>query len=126
MQIMNTGKEVLRRARPNSDGLRRCGLPVLLIAVILLASAAIVRTALAADNLDQLFVTGVIKSVNAGTGIVMVDVTSSSCHGMRIFKADKPDILEDYIEQRVSFFINSNRCEVKEVYTILVERGLRK
>jgi hypothetical protein len=70
--------------------------------------------------------TGIIKSVNAVTGLVTVEVVSSSCRGMRIFKADDLEKLEDYIEQNISFFIDSNKCEVKETYTIITARGLRK
>jgi hypothetical protein len=84
------------------------------------------QPALAALDHDQLQVTGVIKSVNAVTGLVTVDVTSSSCHGTRIFKADKVEKLEAYVDQRVSFFIDSDTCEVKEIYTILTARAVRK
>jgi hypothetical protein len=124
MQIMNTEKDWMgsTSAGPHSGGLHTA----LLAIVILIACAVGGQPAFGADDHDQLYVTGVIKSVNAVTGIILVDVTSSSCEGMRTFKAGKPEILEDYIDQRISFFINSNRCEVREVYTILVERGIRK
>ena len=127
MQIMNTKKAAGSRIGPLSGSPHRGGLQTALLAVVILIACAVGgQPAFGADNRDQLYVTGVIKSINAVTGIVLVDVTSSSCHGMRTFKASKSEILEDYIGERVSFFIDSNRCEVKEVYTILIERGIRK
>ena len=99
---------------------------ILFMGIILHALTMGIQPAFAADNLDQLHVTGVIKSVNAVTGLVTVDVASSSCHGMRIFKADDLEKLADYLEQNVSFFIDSSKCEVKETYAIITARGLRK
>lgn len=98
-------------------------LAVLFMVIALIALTVISQPAYAAD---ELYLTGTIKSINAGTGLVTVDVTSSSCHGMRTFKADNLDKLQAYIEQRISFFIDSNRCNVKEIHTIITERGLRK
>jgi hypothetical protein len=128
MVIKRTEKKATHRTQPNSDRLQRYGLPAFLniIAAVLCAVAVSGQPAVAADDLDQLRVTGVIKGVNTGTGLVSVDVTSSSCNGMRVFKADKIEKLGAYVGQRVSFFINGDRCNATEVYTILVDRGLRK
>ena len=106
-------------SRPHSSGL----FAALFMAVILLA---LIMSSRPADAVDELYLTGTIKSVNAATGIVTVDVVSSSCSGMRVFKTDRLDKLEEYIDARVSFFIDSSKCNVKETYTILTARGLRK
>lgn len=123
----NSTKAVDRHSRLNKSHPHGSGLPaVFFMVIVLLALTVTGQPALAAGDLDQLQLTGVIKSVNAVTGLVTVEVASSSCRGMRIFKADKLDKLEEYVEQKVSFFIDSNRCNVKEIYTILTARGLRK
>lgn len=125
MEIRFTDERTVARqsgsdnSRPHSSGL----LAALFMAIILLA---LIMSSQPAAAVDELYLTGTIKSVNAATGIVMVDVTSSSCFGMRVFKADRIDKLEGYIDTRASFFIDSSRCNVKETYTILTARGLRK
>ena len=127
MEIRYTKKTVARHSRLNYSRSSSFGLfAVLFMGIALLALAMIGQPALAADDHDQLQLTGTIKSVNAVTGLVTVDVVSSSCRGMRIFKADKLEKLEAYVDQKVSFFIDSNKCEVKETYTIITARGLRK
>ena len=127
MEIRYTEKAVSRKSRLNSSHPHGSGLlAVLWMGIFLLVLTVSGQPAFAALDLDQLNLTGVIKSVNAVTGLVTVDVASSSCHGMRIFKADKVEKLEEYVDQRVSFFIDSDTCEVKEIYTILTARGLRK
>jgi hypothetical protein len=127
MEIRYTEKAVSRQSRLNSSRPHGSGLfAVLWMGIFLLVLTVSGRPALAADDHDQLHVTGVIKSVNVVTGLVTVDIVSSSCHGMRIFKADDLEKLDDYVEQKVSFFINSNKCEVKETYTIITARGLLK
>jgi hypothetical protein len=125
MEIKYTEKAVARHSKLNYSRSRSSGLfAVLFTSLLLLALTG--QPGLAADNHDQLQLTGTIKSVNAITGLVTVDVVSSSCSGMRIFKADKLEKLEAYVDQNISFFIDSNKCEVKETYTIITARGLRK
>ena len=129
MEIIYTEKAVVRVPRWHnfrSHGSHLFLVAVLFVGIIFLVLTIGARTAFAAGETDQLYVTGIIKSVNPATGLVMVDVTSSSCHGMRTFKADNLDKLQAYIQQRISFFIDSNRCNVKETYTIVTARGLRK
>jgi hypothetical protein len=75
---------------------------------------------------DELYLTGIVKSVNPGTGIVYVEVVSASCNGMRMFRADKLDELQKYIEQKISFFIDSDHCSADSVPVILVSRGISK
>ena len=127
MEIRCHKKAVTRHAMSNSSGPYNSSFyTVFFLGTILLALINVSQAALAVGEPDQLYVTGVIKSINASTGLVTVDVKSSSCHGMRIFKADNLDKLKTYVEQRVSFFIDSSICNVKETYTIITARGLRK
>ena len=127
MEIRYTEKTVARHSRLNYSRSRSVGLfAVLFMGISLLALTMSGQQALAADDHDQLQLTGIIKSVNAVTGLVTVDVVSSSCSGMRVFKADKLEMLEAYVDQKVSFFVDSNKCEVKATYTIITARGLRK
>jgi hypothetical protein len=127
MQTMNTSKAAGGPVGPKNGGPQKTGLRAAVVAVVLLIAFAVGgQTAFGADVHDQLRLTGVIKSIDGVTGMVLVDVTSSSCRGMRTFRASKPDILDDYIGKRIAFFIDSNRCDIKEVYTILLERGIRK
>jgi len=125
MEIRYTDERtVARQSGSNNSRSHASGLlAVHFMAVILLA---LIMSSQPAYAVDDLYLTGTIKSVNAATGIVTVDVTSSSCFGMRVFKADRLDKLEEYIDKRASFFIDSSRCNVKETYTILTARGLRK
>jgi hypothetical protein len=117
-------KTVARHARLNNSRLHGPVLfAVLLMAITLLALTV---SSQPANAVDELYLTGTIKSINASTGIVTVNVTSSSCRGMRIFKADKLEKLEEYVEQNISFFIDSDKCAVKDIYTIITARGLRK
>jgi len=125
MEIRYTEKTVARHSRLNYSRSRGSGRFAVLFTCLLLLALTI-QPGLAADYLDQLRLTGTIKGVNAVTGFVTVDVVSSSCSGMRIFKADKLDKLEAFVDQKVAFFIDSNKCDVKETYTIITERGLRK
>jgi hypothetical protein len=126
MRIMNRKRKNLMRHYSNKVHPFKRILPgILLFGVLILGSTMIGQTACAGEP-DQLYVTGIIKSVNAGTGIVMVDVTSSACRGLRVFKADNLDKLVPLVEQRASFFINSSTCNVKETYTIITKRGIWK
>jgi hypothetical protein len=86
--------------------------------------SAVVTRPVHADDLDQLYLTGIIKSVNTATGLVYVEVRSLSCPGMKSFKVDAPEVLLRYIDQRVSFFIESNTCKDDSVHTMLLSRGL--
>ena len=96
---------------------------ILFLGIAVLGLSTIDRPACAED---ELYLTGVIKSVNPVTGLVYAEVLSSSCQGMRIFRADQPEKMADYENQKISFFIDSNRCNDNAVHTISVSRGIRK
>ncbi len=68
---------------------------------------------------DELYLTGIVKSVDHNTKIVVVDVQSASCHGVRKFVLDEPAILlEDFIGKIINFSIDSSTCESGKVYTM--------
>jgi hypothetical protein len=70
------------------------------------------------NALDELFLTGVVKSINSHTGIAIVDVKSEVCRGFRSFRADDISELEGLEGERISFFINSLTCKGDKIYTM--------
>lgn len=65
---------------------------------------------------DELFLTGIIKSIDHNTKTVVVDVQSSSCHGTRTLVVDNPSALDDFINKKIDFSIDSSICKYGEVY----------
>jgi len=127
MEIIYTEKTVARNSRLDNFRQHGFGLfAVLLMGILLFAVTMSGQPAFAADEVTYL--TGIIKSVNSETGIVYVDVlsSSSSYKGMRIFCADEPKKLERYLDERISFFIDNSKCRDRNMYTILVSRGVRR
>lgn len=69
---------------------------------------------------DELYLTGIVKSIDHNTRTVVVDVQSSSCHGMREFIVDYPSALDDFVNKRIDFSIDSSTCKSGEVYKMLL------
>lgn len=93
---------------------------VVLVSFILIALC--VQTSWAVDNL---FLTGFVKSVDNNSGIVRVNVTSESCKGLREFRVPedaKGDLDTSLIGKKLQFYINSATCERGRVYNIILER----
>lgn len=65
---------------------------------------------------DELYLTGIVKSVDHNTKIVVVDVQSASCHGVRKFTADYPSELDESVGKIINFSIDSSTCKDNEVY----------
>ena len=65
---------------------------------------------------DELYLTGVVKSVDHASATVVVEVLSSSCRGTREFTVDEPDMLDDFIGKKIDFSIDSSTCESGKVY----------
>ncbi len=66
---------------------------------------------------DELYLTGIVKSVDHNTRTVVVDVQSSSCHGLREFVLDEPAaLLDDFVGKKIDFSIDSSTCESGKVY----------
>jgi len=65
---------------------------------------------------DELFLTGIVKRVDLNKKTVVVDVRSQSCHGIREFTVDDASQLDDFVDQRIDFSIDSSTCEPGGVY----------
>lgn len=65
---------------------------------------------------DELYLTGIVKSTVHNTRTVVVDVQSSSCHGPREFTVDEPYGLDDFVDKKIDFSIDSSTCESGKVY----------
>jgi hypothetical protein len=79
----------------------------------------------AEDHTDNLLLTGFIKSFDANRGVIMVNVTSEGCEGLREFRIPedaKEDLDASLIGKRIQFYINSNTCERGKIYDIIFER----
>ena len=93
---------------------------VILVSFILITLC--VQTSRAVDNLS---LTGFVKSFDNNSGIVRVDVTSESCKGLREFRMSddaKGGLDASLIGNKVQFYINSATCERGRVYNIISER----
>jgi hypothetical protein len=122
MQIMNTKQAASDRSKyggPQRSGL----LTVLLAAAVLIAVSTGAKPALAHDELRLI---GIIKTIDLKTGIVLVDVQTESCPGLRRFRADNIDALGKYVNQDISFYIDSSTCRDTAIHTILVSWGINK
>lgn len=72
--------------------------------------------------LDNLFLTGFLRSFDSKSGLIRIDVTSEGCKGLREFKEPegaKADMDASLIGKQIHFYIDSSVCERGQVYTIL-------
>jgi hypothetical protein len=67
---------------------------------------------------EELLLTGIVHTIDVGTGTVIVDVKSDSCRGFRTFRGDDVSALEGFKGSRISFFINSSTCKGDKVYSM--------
>lgn len=75
--------------------------------------------------LDNLLLTGVVRSIDTVTGTIWIDVTSEGCTGLRGFKVHEEarmDLDTSLIGKRLNFLIDSSTCERGRVYYIPFER----
>jgi hypothetical protein len=75
---------------------------------------------------ENLRLSGIIKSINHESKTVIVDVKSSSCRGIKSFISDNSSELDDFVNQKVVFFIDSTYCKKNEEYKILPGVEVRK
>lgn len=76
-------------------------------------------------GVDELYLSGIIKSYDKEKGLIWVDVRSESCRGIREFKVPESvrlDLDPSIIGQKIDFFINSSKCEPGKVYNMLLGR----
>lgn len=76
-----------------------------------------------AYSVDELHLTGLIKSYDKEKGLIRVDVLSEGCRGLREFRVPESvrlDLEPSLIGQRIEFQINSSRCENDRVYNMIL------
>ena len=68
---------------------------------------------------DELYLTGILKSVDVKSGTIVVDVLSQSCPGLRRFSVDGAAGLQGSEGVKFSFSINSSSCKGNVIYTVI-------
>ena len=74
--------------------------------------------------LDNLFLTGVVRSIDKNNGIISLDITSEGCRGQRAFKVpddDRDDLDASLIGKKLQFMIDSSKCERGRTHNIIFE-----
>jgi hypothetical protein len=71
-----------------------------------------------ADAVDELYLTGVVSTIDLRSGIVFVQVQSGNCRGLRKFRFDNTIDMEGLQGKKISFSINSSVCKAGEIYKI--------
>jgi|WetSurMetagenome_2_1015567.scaffolds.fasta_scaffold383232_2 hypothetical protein len=93
----------------------KMGLVLVLLALISFCP----QTGLALDNLS---LTGFVRSIDSNNGIISLDITSESCRGPRVFRVPddaKGDLDASLIGKRIQFMIDSSKCERGKIYNIV-------
>jgi len=67
--------------------------------------------------LEDMYLCGVVREVNAKDALVTVDVTSNTCRGLRKFKSTAGKV-SFTVDERKCFFINSDHCSSGSVPAI--------
>ncbi len=68
------------------------------------------------NAVDALYLTGIVQTINAHSGIVIVDVKSEGCCGIRNFRVYDVSTLGDIKGKTISFFIDSSTCRGGKIY----------
>jgi len=69
---------------------------------------------------DELYLTGIVKSVDVNSGTIVVDVQSQSCPGLRRFSVEDASGLQRLKKgEKVSFTVDSPACKDNTIYKIL-------
>ena len=77
------------------------------------------QTSIAVDNLS---LTGFVRSIDSNNGIISLDITSEGCRGPRSFKVPddaKGDLDASLIGKKLQFMIDSSKCERGRIYNIV-------
>ncbi len=97
------------------------GMAVRFVVVLLLLLPALafvhVRSVHATDDL---YLAGILKSIDHDRKTVVVDVLSANCHGTREFSVDDPNELNFYLGKRIEFSIDSATCDSDTVYQLFL------
>jgi hypothetical protein len=74
-------------------------------------------------SLDNLSLTGFVRSIDSSNGIMSLDITSESCRGPGAFRI--PDYtkgdLESLIGKKIQFMIDSSKCERGKIHNMIFE-----
>jgi hypothetical protein len=78
----------------------------------------------AADNvtLDNLSLTGYVRSIDSANGIISLEITSEGCRGPRSFRVpedSRDDLDASLIGKKLRFSIDSSKCERGRIYNIV-------
>ena len=88
---------------------------IIFVALMLLSLYA--QTSLALDNLS---LTGFVRSIDKTNGTINLEITSESCRGFRVFRMPGKINLDDSrIGEKLEFKIDSSKCERGKIYNIL-------
>ncbi len=90
---------------------------------ILILSGILLISFQTAFGIDELHLTGIIKSYDKEKGLIWVNVSSEGCRGLREFRVPESvrlDLEPSLIGQRIEFQINSSRCEKDLVYNMIL------
>jgi hypothetical protein len=69
---------------------------------------------------DELYLTGIVKSVDVNSGTIVVDVQSQSCPGLRRFSVEDASGLQGLNKgEKVSFTIDGSACKDNAIYKIM-------
>lgn len=104
------------------EGFLRKGTVVCLALVLIMS---LCRTSFSEEHIDDLLLTGFIKSYDANKGIIRIDIRSEGCTGLREFGVPeyaKEDLDPSLINQRVQFHIKSTTCERGRIYEMILKR----
>lgn len=71
---------------------------------------------------DELYLCGVVKEVNANVRMVRVHVISEGCVGEKTFKVTRSQQLDKFVVgEDICFMIDMNKCPQNQEATILAE-----
>jgi hypothetical protein len=70
------------------------------------------------NAVDELALTGELKSVDAFSGIAIVDVKTEGCQEIERFKVADISELDGLEGKTISFYIDSSTCKGSRVYTM--------
>ncbi len=75
---------------------------------------------------DELLVSGILKSIDHTSKTIIMDVKSESCRGTRRFRVDNPSDMEGYQGRSLAFYINSSTCRGDKIYKVVRTKWEKK
>lgn len=118
---------ILKKIKERSQGKGQDVRAYSMILMVLVFSAGLFLLIMYQEvlGIDELYLSGIIKSYDKEKGLIWVDVKSESCRGIREFRVPESVRLEldpSLIGQKINFFINSSTCEPGKFYNMLLGR----